>query len=60
MRKKGKILAIFILVLVLTIFSTLFYQIKKAEAALTELRLTDLPIKVAKEAGLDLTVTAYE
>lgn len=55
-----------ILAIVLTIFilaSIYFVIFRKgdgARAALTELRMTDLPAKVAKEAGLNLTVTAYE
>ncbi|TSC90681.1 MAG: putative phosphohydrolase [Candidatus Berkelbacteria bacterium Licking1014_96] len=64
MLQRRKFLIILALVLVVALLFSLYLIVsrrgERTQAALTELRLTDLPVKVAKEAGMDLTVTAYE
>jgi len=64
MEKRGKILIILAIILAIIVLIFVYFQFFRqnngAKAALTELQLTELPAKVAKETGLDITVTAYE
>lgn len=51
---------VLIITLVISLFAAVFRQGEKTEAALTNLRLSELPAKAAKEAGHSTTVTAYD
>lgn len=64
MQKRRKYLIILAIVLTVFILASIYFVIFRkgdgARAALTDLQLSELPAKVAKEAGHTTTVTAYD